>query len=232
MQSYHGDMLSNRLLSCLGAAVLASAASAAVLVGAPSAAAQPPCPDIEVIFARGTGAQPGIGFVGDSFVNALRGKVGGKSVDTYAVNYPAGFDFATSAPQGAADATNRVQFMADTCPNTKLVLGGMSQGAGVIDLMTADARPMGPNGKYTPRPLPPNLADHVAAVAVFGNPLRNMAGAGPLPAVSSAVGGKTIDMCAANDIFCTPGKDLAAHFSYADNGMTDEAANFVAGRVQ
>ena len=122
--------------------------------------------------------------------------------------------------------------MADNCPNTKLVLGGMSQGAGVIDLMTADARPMGPGGKYTPRPLPPQLADHVAAVAVFGNPLRNMAGAGPLPQVSSLLGPKTIDMCALDDIFCTPGKSVTAHFAYVENGMTDQAADWVAGRLQ
>jgi cutinase len=224
-------MLMIRFFSFLGAALLAPVAAMTTAVGLPSAAADP-CPDIEVIFARGTGAQPGIGWVGEAFTNSLRAKVGGKSVGTYAVNYPAGFDFDTSAPAGAADATARVQYMADNCPNTKLVLGGMSQGAGVIDLMTADAHPMGPEGKYTPRPLPPQLADHVAAVAVFGNPLRNMAGAGPLPQVSAAVGSKTIDMCAQDDIFCTPGKSLPAHFAYVDNGMVDQAAGWVADRVR
>jgi len=224
-------MFVRRLLGAFGAAVLVPAGVLMTAAGMPSAAADP-CPDIEVIFARGTGAAPGIGFVGEAFVNSLRAKVGGRSVDTYAVNYPAGIDFDTSAPAGAADATNRVQWMADNCPNTKLVLGGMSQGAGVIDLMTADARPMGPGGKYTPRPLPPQLADHVAAVAVFGNPLRNMAGAGPLPQVSSLLGPKTIDMCALDDIFCTPGKSVTAHFAYVENGMTDQAADWVAGRLQ
>jgi len=168
-------MLVRRFLGSLGAAVLALVAALTGAVEMPSAAAGP-CPDIEVIFARGTGADPGLGFVGDAFVDSLRSKVGGRSVGTYAVNYPAGWNFETSAPAGAADASGRVQWMADNCPNTRLVLGGMSQGAGVIDLITADARPL---GRFNPTPLPTHVADHVAAVAVFGNPLRNIKGGGP-----------------------------------------------------
>ena len=51
------------------------------LLGAPvpSASAQP-CPDVEVIFARGTGEPPGVGGVGQAFVDALRSEAGGKSV--------------------------------------------------------------------------------------------------------------------------------------------------------
>ena len=44
------------------------------------------CPDIEVVFARGTNDAPGLGNVGGAFVDALRGKVGGRSVGAYAVN--------------------------------------------------------------------------------------------------------------------------------------------------
>lgn len=215
-------------LGLVGAAVLVTTAIVAVVPGTPHATADP-CPDIEVIFARGTGGS-GLGNAGTSFVDALRSKVGGRSLDTYSVNYPAGFDFQRSAPQGAADAAGRVQWMADTCPATRLVLSGISQGAGVISLITVD-RP-GPIGKYNPTPMPPQLADHVAAVAVFGNPLRNMAGGGPLNDMSAAYGGKTIDLCAADDLFCSSGFNLAAHFSYDENGMTDQAADFVAGRLR
>ena len=52
----------------------------------------------------------------------------------YAVNYAATFNFLRAA-EGATDANNHAQFIANTCPNTKLVLGGFSQGAAVIDLM-------------------------------------------------------------------------------------------------
>jgi cutinase len=43
------------------------------------------CPDIEVVFARGTSEGPGLGLVGGAFVNSLRSKVGGRSVGSYAV---------------------------------------------------------------------------------------------------------------------------------------------------
>src|ERR1700730_8828952 len=94
------------------------------------------CPNIEVTFARGTNDAPGLGNVGDAFVNALRGKVGGRSVGTYAVNYPASFDFLAAA-DGANDASAHIQYMVDNCPDTRLVLGGYSQGAGVIDVISA-----------------------------------------------------------------------------------------------
>lgn len=55
-----------------------------------------PCPDVEVVFARGTGEPPGIGSVGGLFVDALRSQVGAKSLGVYAVNYPASNDFASS----------------------------------------------------------------------------------------------------------------------------------------
>ncbi len=57
-----------------------------------------------------------------------------QSVGVYAVNYAATFNFLRAA-EGAADANNHVQFMANTCPATRLVLGGFSQGAAVVDLM-------------------------------------------------------------------------------------------------
>ena len=50
--------------------------------GIPTAAAQG-CPDIEAIFARGTNDPPGIGLVGQGFVDALRSKVGDRSVGVY-----------------------------------------------------------------------------------------------------------------------------------------------------
>lgn len=197
-------------------------------VAVPTASAEP-CPDIEVIWARGTAAEPGLGKAGGAFVDALRGKVGGRSVEGYGVNYPAGFDFTSSAPLGAADAIARTQLIADTCPATKIVLGGLSQGAGVMSMITANA---GPIGKYTATPMPPQLADHVAAVAVFGNPVRKMApNGGPLNEISALFGPKTIDLCATGDIFCSKGLNIAAHFSYEENGMIDQGAQFAADRV-
>jgi len=224
----HEQMLVRRMLGLLGAVAAVPMAMLQAPIAMPSAAAAP-CSDVEVIFARGTGAPAGLGWLGEAFVDSLRAKVAGQSVGAYGVNYSASFDFDVSAPQGASDAAGRVQWMADNCPDTKLVLGGNSQGAGVIDLLTVDPQPL---GRFTPTPLPPQLADHIAAVAVFGNPLRDIRGAGPLPQMSSVYGPKTIDLCAAGDPFCSTGFNFPAHFSYVKNGMVEEAANFVAGRLR
>jgi len=220
---------SNRIRHWLIASASAAlTASAALLTPAVSpmpigTASADDCPDIEVVFARGTNDSPGLGNVGGAFVDALRGKVGGRSVGAYAVNYPASFDFLAAAG-GANDASAHIQYMVDNCPNTRLVLGGYSQGAAVIDVISAVPIPaVGFNN-----PLPPNVPDHVAAIAVFGNPSAKLG----LPLTVSPVwGGRAIDLCNADDAVCqTDGENMAAHRAYA-GGPTNQAADFVAGLV-
>ncbi|KHO27017.1 cutinase [Mycolicibacterium setense] len=177
------------------------------------------CSDIEVVFARGTNDTPGLGRIGNAFVNSLRNKVGGRSVSAYAVNYPASYDFLAAAG-GANDASGHIQWMVDNCPNTRLVLGGYSQGAAVIDVIAAVPFPaIG----FT-APLPPNVPEHVAAVAVFGNPSAKLG----LPLTSSPVyGGRAIDLCNPGDPVCGDGDSVPAHRAY--EGPANDAANFVAG---
>ncbi|WP_029115857.1 cutinase family protein [Mycobacterium sp. URHB0044] len=199
------------------AAVVAPVVSSAVL---PTASADD-CPAIQVVFARGTSESAGLGLPGGAFVDALRSKVGGRSVGTYAVNYPATYDFLAAA-DGANDASGHIQYMIGACPDTRLVLGGYSQGAAVIDVISAVPVPaIGFNN-----PLPPNAPDHVAAIAVFGNPSAKLG----LPLTSSPVwGGRSIDLCNGGDPICqTDGESVAAHKAYA-GGPTNAAANFVAG---
>ncbi|WP_407937726.1 cutinase family protein [Mycolicibacterium bacteremicum] len=203
--------------------VLLAAAATAVgsLILMPAAPAQAEsCPDIEVVFARGTNEDPGLGRIGNAFVNSLRGKVGGRSVGTYAVNYPASYDFLAAAA-GANDASGHIQWMIANCPATRLVLGGYSQGAAVIDVIAAVPVPaIGFNA-----PLPPNTPEHVAALAVFGNPSAKVG----LPLTVSPVWGpRSIDLCNPGDPVCTSGEDVAAHRAY-DGGPADQAASFVAG---
>jgi len=183
------------------------------------------CPAVQVVFARGTGEPDGIGRVGQAFVDSLRPLVKGKSVAVYAVNYPATRDFLRAA-DGANDASNFVQNIANTCPDTKIVLGGYSQGAAVIDAITvADQPTLG----FT-QIMPANVADHVAAVAVFGNPSIRLLGS-PLTALSPLYGAKTIDLCNGADPVCSNGDDVPAHSLYEQSGLTTQAAQFVADRV-
>ncbi|MGH3636067.1 MAG: cutinase family protein, partial [Mycobacterium sp.] len=207
------------------------------LLSAPIPASAAPCPDVEVTFARATTEPPGVGGVGEAFIDALRSQVGARSVGVYPVNYPASDDFAPSASTGASDASAHVQTMAANCPNTKMVLGGYSQGAMVIDLITIAQFPV---AGLIPAPIPEDVADHVAAVAVFGNPADRYLGA-PISAISPWYGSKAIDLCAPGDPICSPGGGLslpthdemfsATHLSYQQSGMPGQAAAFAASHL-
>jgi cutinase len=184
------------------------------------AAAADPCPDVEIVFARGTTEPPGVGGVGQAFVDSLRSQSGGRSVGVYAVDYPASRDFDSSTPAGANDASSHIQSMAANCPNTRMVLGGYSQGAAVIDISTTA--------------MPPEVADHVAAAALFGGPKSAFAdrlSPGPLPTIGPIYAAKTIDLCVPNDPICSNGADMGAHVAYVQTGMTNQAAAFAVSRL-
>jgi cutinase len=203
---------------------------AALSAVVPPASAQP-CPDVEVVFARGTTEDPGVGPTGQAFVDALRARAGTKSVGVYPVDYPATIDFPT-ALVGVRDASTHIEATAASCPNTKMVLGGFSQGAAVMGFVTANVIPDGaPEG--APNPMPPDIADHVAAVALFGKPNARFMGAinQPQIVVGPAYAAKTMDLCVPEDFVCSGGRDFNAHMQYADTGMIDQAATFAAGRV-
>src|SRR6516225_2516457 len=89
----HYAVGARQISALIGAATLASWAPLSAPV--PSASAQP-CPDVEVVFARGTTEDPGVGPTGQAFVDALRARSGTKSIGVYPVNYPATTDFPTA----------------------------------------------------------------------------------------------------------------------------------------
>jgi cutinase len=78
--------------------------------------------------------------------------------------------------------------------------------------------------------MPPEVADHVAAVAVFGNPSITMAG-GPITAVSPQYWAKAIDLCMPYDPICFGGGNILAHGLYVESGMVQQAAAFAAGSL-
>jgi cutinase len=226
----------SRMVRLLFAAV-AAATLASPFAYAPTAAAADPCPDVQVVFARGTFEPPGVGVTGQSFVDALQAQLPGKSINIYPVNYPASLDFQQGAAAGVIDASNKVQDVANTCPKTKQVLGGYSQGAAVIAYLTTDTLPpdyvlpVGITG-----PMPKSVASHVAAVTLFGKPSSGFlqmvdTGAPPIT-IGSEYGPKALDLCVPNDPVCAPGGgDPGAHGQYAVNGMTTQAAGFVTQQV-
>ena len=201
---------------------LALVLATATLVVAPMPqASAADCPDIEVVFARGTDEPPGIGVVGQALVDSLKPLVKGESIRPYAVKYPASWDFLAAA-SGANDASAHVQTTAANCPKTKIILGGYSQGAAVMDIVTTS--PIAGLG-FT-APLPAAMADHISAVAVFGNPSSRVGQ--PLTTLSPTFGAKTADMCNTNDPICSLGKDFNSHVRYPQSGLVKKAAQWIA----
>ena len=208
--------------------VMAVLAGAAVLsVPAPTAAADP-CPDVELVFARGTAEPPGMGRVGDALADALRPLLGGRSLGTYAVNYPASYNFLTTGV-GADDARGHIAWMAGECPGTPIVLGGFSQGASAVSML-AGVPPVGDRiGSIGSAPaLDPDLAGNVAAVAVFGNPGVRF---GSALSSTGQFAGRAIDVCSQGDPICSAGRDRSAHSNYELPPYPGQAAGFIAGRV-
>jgi cutinase len=193
-------------------AAIASAVvcAATTLVAAPPASAAP-CPDVQVVFARGTSEPAGIGRVGQALVDALTPQLGGRTIAAYGVSYPATYDF-LGAADGATDATNFISSLVAQCPSTRIVLGGYSQGAAVMDML-AGIPPLGNKiGEVgSAPPLPLGLDNSVAAVAVFG--------------------GRAIDLCADGDPICSDGRNPFAHTHYESSAFVPQAANFIAGLV-
>ncbi|MGO9185861.1 cutinase family protein [Mycobacterium sp.] len=228
-----GTMKDHILRFLAPAAVAAAGIGGSVVAPAvPSASAQP-CPDVQVVFARGTGEPPGVGPTGQAFVGSLHSRLGARSFDVYPVNYPASDQWDTGL-DGIRDASAHVMSMAHDCPNTKMVLGGYSQGAAVMGFVTSAAVPPGVDPATVPRPLDADVANHVSSVVLFGTPnvrAMNFLGEPPL-AIGPQYQAKTIKVCAPEDPVCSDGLNFSAHDTYAsDASMVDQGAEFAVGHL-
>ncbi|PQE00321.1 cutinase family protein [Mycolicibacterium parafortuitum] len=208
----------------LVAALLMGAAS---LVLPPAASAQA-CPDAELIFARGRIESPGPGQIGNALISALRNRTN-KDIDLYAVKYPAD----TEVDIGANDMSQRIQYMAANCPDTRLVLGGYSLGAAVTDVVIAV--PIAAFGFKNP--LPDGVDRHIAAVALFGNGSQWV---GPIANFTNpALRDRIVELCHGDDPICNPTAPenwqdyWPAHLApaYIGAGMVNQAADFIVGRL-
>jgi cutinase len=238
-----------KLARLLGVAVMAFAA---LLFGpVPFAGAQPPpppppgCPDVEVVFARGTFEPPGVGVTGQAFVDALRSQLGARSLNVYPVNYPASGDFgdriqfARTVVDGIRDAGLHVEATAANCPDTRIVLGGYSQGAVVAGYVTSAEIPQEVPAEYRqfiPNPMPSEVADHVAAVVLIGTPsdqfIRDV-GAPPIT-IGPSYAPKTLKLCVPDDTICNGapvGGPSFAHGVYSMNGMAVEGATYAVSHL-
>ena len=212
-------------IAWISALAVSTVAAGAVLGATAAPAVAAPCPDVELVFARGTSEPAGLGRVGQALSSQLAANLDGRSLGVYPVNYPASYDFLAAA-DGALDATNRIATMAQNCPSTRFVLGGYSQGAAVVDMLMG-IPPLGTKvgDVGSASPLPFSLADRVAAVAVFGNPATKFGN--PVSRAAAPFAGKGIDLCNDGDPICSRGRNPLAHTGYEKSPMVGEAAGFV-----
>ncbi|MER7479293.1 cutinase family protein [Streptomyces sp. NPDC126510] len=212
-----------RIRTCLAALSLAGGAGLATLSAPPAMAAA--CSDVEVVSARGTFEPGTLGFiVGDPVYSALQKKAAGKNLSSYKVNYPADLS-PTSAAQGNLDLVNHVKSQAAACPGQKFVLVGYSQGANVVDNSIGISSAGAVVGSPIVASLPAAVEPKVAAVLLFGNPIRALG-----KSVTGTYQSRTLDLCAEGDPVCeNGGGDVGAHLSYRDDA--EEAATFAAGRL-
>jgi hypothetical protein len=214
--------------------VAASGVSASVVASATPFASAEPCPDVQVVFARGTDDPPGLGPTGQAFVDSLRPRVGARSLDVYPVNYPATHDWTNAAEDGIRDAGAHVVSMAHDCPATKMVLGGYSQGAAVMGFVTSAAVPDGIDPATVPKPMDPEVANHVSSVVLFALPNDRAMSffGGPPVVIGPLYQAKTIKVCAAEDPICADGMNFGVHMSYPSNvAVIDQGAAFAAARL-
>jgi cutinase len=224
------------------AAILLGASATLLCSGVPGASAEP-CPDIAVVFARGTGEPPGLGGIGTTFVDSLRSQAFPRTVGSHGVVYPASTEFSggpaftMNIADGILDGVNHIQGVTVACPNAQVVLAGFSQGAVVMAFITSGTVPAGIPPNFAGPPMPPEVADHVAAVVLFGKPSgRPMVKYGaPAAAVGAPYLAKSMEFCAPGDPVCSGISavgPLSAHGSYAMNGMVGSGAAFAFTRLQ
>ncbi|MBB5164458.1 cutinase family protein [Mycobacterium sp. AZCC_0083] len=195
--------------------ILAAAGVTAVTVsgtvGTPKAAAAP-CPDVQVFFARGTDEPPGLGQVGEVFVQGIRDRTG-RDVAASAVNYPAHQDIGP----GVNDLTAQLNSFASRCPNTRIVVGGYSLGAAVTNRVLND-------------PLAPGVDDRIAAVVLFGNASRLL----DVPlAPGPEFADRFLDVCNPGDPICSGGPFALSHLqlAYVAGGGLNSGVDFAISKL-
>ncbi|KAL6879167.1 carbohydrate esterase family 5 protein [Trichoderma novae-zelandiae] len=165
------------------------------------------CGDVTVLFARGTCDPGNVGvLVGPWFFESLQNVLGSTTLGVQGVPYPASVEgFLTGAVQPGIDMANQIKSVIQSCPSTKLVLGGYSQGSMVVHNAASN--------------LDAATMSKVSAVVLFGDPYFGK----PVANFDAA---KTLVVCHDGDNICQGGDlILLPHLTYAEDA--DTAAAFV-----
>ena len=137
----------------------------------PTASAQP-CPDTQVVFARGKGEDPGVGPTGQAFVDALRGALGGKSLDVYPVNYPpaiSGRQAWTASGMPTPTSSTRPPHVPTPKWCSAVTRRARPSQASLTSSTVPDSVPKDVDPATIPKPLDPGSPTMSRAVVLFGH---------------------------------------------------------------
>jgi acetylxylan esterase len=233
----------------LFAGVGSVAAASALIVGAAMAgpagavaSSGSGCASVSIITARASTEAAGEGITGALVTQIVNASA--QTVSRASVSYPATLgNYAGSSLQGINALKTQLTNLVNSCPNTKVVLLGYSQGAHVV-LDVIGGGQGGSLGTAT-APIATNIATHVQAIATFGDPrhvvnqsfdLGTSTTNGLFPRsqtqlnVLAPFAPRIQAYCDANDEFCASGASLQVHLSYL-NRYQNAASSFVLGKV-
>lgn len=158
----------------------------------------------------------------------------------------AAFNFGESVEEGAKELLNYIGKVSATCPETKFVLGGYSQGAMLISRSLGQINPdkiiyvatFGDPKLYLPegkgkRPLAcsgknlSNYRDYVSDCHAYEGVLGSYR-----PYQPTGYYNKLGTYCNAQDIMCSSGMSIADHTAYTERGLYQLAAQTIARHVR
>ncbi|KAK4221487.1 cutinase 1 [Podospora fimiseda] len=176
------------------------------------------CRDIIMLFARGSTEIGNMGTIcGPPTANELKDRFGANRVAVEGIDYPA--LVSTNLLPGGADLggiremKQLIAQVTNQCPNSKLVVGGYSQGAALTHRAVED--------------LPQVQKDKIVAAFTFGD-TKNLQDRGQIPNFPRE---KTIIICNVGDAVCNGLLTiLPPHLDY--RRRTDEAVDFITQRLR
>ncbi|KAI1004045.1 hypothetical protein K3495_g4166 [Podosphaera aphanis] len=172
-----------------------------------------PCKSVSLIFAKGTGETGNIGAgssPGPAWIQQMRYSLGEENIAVQGVNYSGTLSgyLKGGSRKGSIKFLDLTTEVTARCPDTKIILGGYSQGAMLAHnaaLQFSDA-----------------IVARISAAVLFGDPFHKLA-LGKIPS------SKVLNICHKKDIICKGKGGVAAHLNYENDAS--QAAAFALARI-
>lgn len=177
------------------------------------------CKDVVMVYARGSTQDGNLGDQpGPQLASSLQTSLGADRIAVQGVEYPAGLAQnlipGGTDPRDAADMADLIANVSSTCPDSKIVVSGYSQGAAMVHRAVEQIDD-------------PAVLNQIAAAVTFGDTQKKQDDE-QVPNVDPA---KTLILCNDGDLVCDGTLIVTKnHLDYT--GKVQQASDFVTGLVQ